>query len=276
MEHFHIDLAGYRIGSDLLVKLGLQAGVVLLVLFVGMRLASRLANGLRRGMDRAGVDPMLSGFLRNAAHTGLLALLLASCASIAGLPSASLFGAMGAAGLALGLALSSSLSNLAWGVLLIFFRPFRVGDYVLAAGVEGTVQHITLMHTWLVMADGREAVLPNAKVGSDAIVNFSRRGQRRVEFSVGVHYQSDLTHALGVAAEAVAALPRILVEPPPEAYADALGPSQVDLLIRAWAIADDYREALSQAIQAVKEAFEREGIAIAYPRQEIRLVHKQG
>jgi len=191
------------------------------------------------------------------------------------LPSASLLGAMGAAGLALGLALSSSLSNLAWGVLLIFFRPFRVGDYVLAAGIEGTVQHITLMHTWLVMADGREAVLPNAKVGSDAIVNFSRRGQRRVEFSVGVDYQTELAHALGVAREAVAALPGVLAEPPPEAHADALGPSQVDLLIRAWAGADDYRNAHSQAIQAVKEAFEREGIAIACPRREIRLLREQ-
>lgn len=275
MEHFHIDLAGYRIGSDLLVKLGLQAALAVAVLFVGTRLASRVANGLRRGMDSAGVDPMLSGFLRNAVHAGLLALLLASCASLAGLPSASLLGAMGAAGLALGLALSSSLSNLAWGVLLIFFRPFRVGDYVLAAGIEGTVQHITLMHTWLVMADGREAVLPNAKVGSDAIVNFSRRGQRRVEFSVGVDYQTELAHALGIAREAVAALPGVLAEPPPEAHADALGPSQVDLLIRAWAGADDYRNAHSQAIQAVKEAFEREGIAIACPRREIRLLREQ-
>ncbi|WP_250627494.1 mechanosensitive ion channel family protein [Pinirhizobacter soli] len=276
MEHFQIALAGYRIGSDLLVKFGLKAALAVLVLFVGMRLASRFANALRRGMDRAGIDPMLSGFLRNAVHAGLLALLLAMCASFAGLPTATLLGAMGAAGLALGLALSSSLSNLAWGVLLIFFRPFRVGDYILAAGVEGTVQHMTLMHTWLVMADGREAVLPNAKVGGDAIVNFSRRGQRRVEFSVGVDYRTDLAHALGVAGEAVAALPRILVEPPPEAYADALGPSQVDLLIRAWTATDDYRDAHSQAIQAVKEAFNREDIVIACPRREIHLVRGQG
>lgn len=276
MEYFHIDLAGYRIGSDLLVRFGLKAALVVLVLVAGMRLASRCANVLRRGMDRAGIDPMLSGFLRNAVHAGLLALLLATCASFAGLPGATLLGAMGAAGLALGLALSSSLSNLAWGVLLIFFRPFRVGDYVLAAGVEGTVQHMTLMHTWLVMADGREAVLPNAKVGGDAIVNFSRRGRRRVEFSVGVDYRTDLAHALGVAGEAVAALPRILAEPPPEAYADALGPGQVDLLIRAWTTADDYRTAHSQAIGAVKEAFNREGIMIACPRREIRLVRGQG
>lgn len=276
MEHFDINLAGYHIGSDLLVKLGLKAALAVIMLFIGARLASRFANALRRGMDRAGVDPMLLGFLRNAVHAGLLVLLLATCASFVGLPSATLLGAMGAAGLALGLALSSSLSNLAWGVLLIFFRPFRVGDYVLAAGTEGTVQHMTLMHTWLVMADGREAVLPNAKVGSDAIVNFTRRGRRRLEFSVGVDYRTNLSHALGVAGEAVAALPRILAEPPPEAYADALGSSQVDLLIRAWTAADDYRDAHSQAVQAVKEAFDREGIVIAYPRRDVRLVDGQG
>jgi small conductance mechanosensitive channel len=275
MEYFHIDLAGYRIGSDLLVKFGLKVVLAVFALFVGVRLASRFANILRRGMGRAGVDPMLSGFLRNAVHVGLLALLLVTCASFAGLPSEALLGAMGAAGLALGLALSSSLSNLAWGVLLIFFRPFRVGDYVLAGGIEGAVKHITLMHTWLVMADGREAVLPNAKVGSDAIVNFSRRGRRRVEFSVGVDYRTDLAHALGIAGEAVAALPPILADPPPEAYADTLGPGQVDLLIRAWTAADDYRNAHSQAIQAVKEAFDRVGIVIACPRREIRLVRGQ-
>lgn len=276
MEHFDINLAGYHIGSDLLVKLGLKAALAVIMLFIGTRLASRFANALRRGMDRAGVDPMLLGFLRNAVHAGLLVLLLATCASFVGLPSATLLGAMGAAGLALGLALSSSLSNLAWGVLLIFFRPFRVGDYVLAAGTEGTVQHMTLMHTWLVMADGREAVLPNAKVGSDAIVNFTRRGRRRLEFSVGVDYRTNLSHALGVAGEAVAALPRILAEPPPETYADVLGSSQVDLLIRAWTAADDYRDAHSQAVQAVKEAFDREGIVIAYPRRDVRLVDGQG
>jgi small conductance mechanosensitive channel len=276
MERFQIDLVGYRIGSEQLVKFGLQAGLAIILLFVGTRLASHFANGLRRGMDHAGVDPTLSGFLRNVVHAGLLALLLVSCASLAGLPSASLLGLLGAAGLAVGLALSSSLSNLAWGVLLIFFRPFRVGDHVVAAGVDGTVEHINLMHTCLVMFDGREAVLPNAKVGGDAIINFSRRGHRRVEFSVGVAYQTDLGHALGVAERALAALPRILADPPPEAYADALGASQVDLLLRAWTMADDYRIALSEAIQAVKEAFDREGIVIAYPRRDVHLVSQRG
>jgi small conductance mechanosensitive channel len=272
MEHFHIDLAGYRIGSEQLVKLGLQAGLAIILLFVGLRLASRFADGLRRGMDRAGVDPTLSGFLRNVAHAGLLALLLVSCANVAGLPSASLVGALGAAGLALGLALSSSLSNLAWGVLLIFFRPFRVGDHVMAAGIDGVVETINLMHTCLVTFDGREVVLPNAKVGGDAIINFSRRGNRQVEFTVGVAYQTDLRHALEVAEKALSTSPRLLAEPAPVAYVDALGASQVDLLIRVWAVADDYRVARSEAVQVVKEAFDKEGIVIAYPRRDVYLL----
>src|SRR5574338_654834 len=121
----------------------------------------------------------------------LVALLIVMALTKAGVPSAPLVAALGAGGLAIGLALQGSLSNLAWGVLLVVFRPFRVGDYVSAGGTEGTVQSINLMHTLVLLPDNREATLPNAKIGSDVIVNFNRRGTRRFELKLGIGHRGD-------------------------------------------------------------------------------------
>src|ERR1700761_6317615 len=151
---------------DLLARLPLSEATIatlinialaLLMLLIGLWLAARVANIARRAMQRANLDVTLSGFLRNLIYGVLLALLIVMALQQAGVPSAPLVAALGAGGLAIGLALQGSLSNLAWGVLLIVFRPFRVGDYIQAGGVEGTVEAVSLMHTMLTMSDNREA-----------------------------------------------------------------------------------------------------------------------
>jgi len=126
----------------------------------------------------------------------LVVLLVVTALGVLGVPSAPLVAALGTAGLAVGLALQGSLSNLAWGVLLVLFRPFRVGDYVSAGGTEGTVQSINLMHTQLILPDNREAILPNAKVGGDAIINFNRRGTRRFELTIPIGMDDDIGKAM--------------------------------------------------------------------------------
>ncbi|HET9836349.1 MAG TPA: mechanosensitive ion channel domain-containing protein, partial [Rhodanobacteraceae bacterium] len=142
-------------------SLRLAGAIVLLV--VGIWIIGRLANLLRRGLRRGHLDPTLIGFLRNGVYGMLLVLLVVSLLQLVGLPSASLIAAVGAAGLAIGLALQGSLSNLAWGVLLIVFRPFRVGDFVQFGSIMGTVERVDLMQTYLTMPDNREAIVPNAK-----------------------------------------------------------------------------------------------------------------
>jgi small conductance mechanosensitive channel len=245
----------------------------LLVLLIGNWLARRLANVLQRAMNRASVDPTLSGFLRNLLYGVLIAVLIVIALQTAGVPSAPLLAALGAGGLAIGLALQGSLSNLAWGVLLIVFRPFKVGDFIHAGGVDGTVEGINLMHTQLVLADNREAVVPNAKIGADAIINFSRRGTRRFELRVGIGYEDDIGKAIAVVRRLFDGDPRILKDPAPTVWTDSLGDSSVNLLLRGYTATSDFWPAQTDLLRAVKEAFDAEGISIPFPQREIRLVN---
>ena len=248
----------------------------LLVLLIGNWLAARLANFLQRAMNRASVDPTLSGFLRNLLYGVLIAVLIVIALQTAGVPSAPLLAALGAGGLAIGLALQGSLSNLAWGVLLIVFRPFRVGDFIHAGGVDGTVEGLNLMHTQLVLADNREAIVPNAKIGADAIINFSRRGTRRFELRVGIGYGDDIGKAIGVMQRLFEADPRILKDPAPTVWTDSLGDSSVNLLLRAYTTTTDFWPAQTDLLRAVKEGFDAEGISIPFPQREVRVVNPPG
>lgn len=248
----------------------------LLVLLIGSWLAARLANFLQRAMNRASVDPTLSGFLRNLLYGVLIAVLIVIALQTAGVPSAPLLAALGAGGLAIGLALQGSLSNLAWGVLLIVFRPFRVGDFIHAGGVDGTVEGLNLMHTQLVLADNREAIVPNAKIGTDAIINFSRRGTRRFELRVGIGYGDDIGKAIGVVQRLFEADPRILKDPAPTVWTDSLGDSSVNLLLRAYTTTTDFWPAQTDLLRAVKEGFDAEGISIPFPQREVRVVNPPG
>ena len=247
----------------------------LLVLLIGNWLARRLANFMQRAMNRAAIDPTLSGFMRNLLYGVLIAVLIVIALQTAGVPSAPLLAALGAGGLAIGLALQGSLSNLAWGVLLIIFRPFRVGDYIQAGGAEGTVEGINLMHTQLVLADNREAVVPNAKIGADAIINFSRRGTRRFELHVGIGYHEDIGKALAIVQRLYAADPRILKSPAPTAWTESLADSAVHLLLRAHTSTEDFWPTQTDLLRAVKEGFEAEGISIPFPQREIHIVTGQ-
>lgn len=244
----------------------------LLVLLVGRWLAARLANFMQRAMHRASVDPTLSGFLRNLLYGVLIAVLIVIALQTAGVPSAPLLAALGAGGLAIGLALQGSLSNLAWGVLLIVFRPFKVGDFIHAGGVDGSVEGINLMHTQLVLADNREAIVPNAKIGADVIINFSRRGIRRFELRVGIGYDDDIGKAIAVVQRLFAADARILEDPAPTVWTDSLADSSVLLLLRAHTVVDDFWPAQTDLLRKVKETFQAEGIHFPYPHREVRVV----
>ena len=269
LDHLGIDHAT----RVLLIGYAIRIGLSLVALVIGIWIAARLANVGRRALERARVDVTLANFLRNAIYGLLIAFIIVQVMGMAGIPTASFIAALGAAGLAIGLALNSSLSNLAWGVLLILFRPFRIGDYVLVGGVEGTVQNINLMHTYIVTADNREAVVPNAKVGGDAIINFNVRGTRRFEFKVGIGYGDDIGKAMEVIQELFAADPRILKDPAPGVWTDTLGDSAVNLVIRAWANVPDMYGAQTNLLRRIKERFADEGITIPFPQSEIRLIN---
>lgn len=246
--------------------------IALLMLLIGIWLAARLANVAQRAMHRANVDPTLTGFLRNLMYGVLIALLIVMVLQQAGVPSAPLVAALGAGGLAIGLALQGSLSNLAWGVLLIVFRPFRVGDYIQAGGVEGTVQSLSLMHTQLVLPDNREAVVPNTKIGSDAIINFNRLGTRRFEVKLRIGYKDDIGKAMDAIRELLSADPRILRDPAPGVWTESLTDTGVGLVLRAYTASGDGWAAQTDLLRALKDRFQAIGISLAAPQRDFVLM----
>ena len=250
---------------------GLRLLIALLLFLVGLWLAARVANIARRALQRARVEPTLVSFLRNGFYGVLIAMMSVAVLDFAGIPTASLVAAIGAAGIAIGLALQGSLSNLAWGVLLILFRPFRVGDYIDAGGVSGTVESISLMHTVLVLADNREAVIPNAKVGADTVINYNRRGTRRAQVQVGIGYGADLGRALQILQAMLAADARVLAEPAPAVFVAGLGDSAVNLTVWAWARRGDWWPLQQDLPRRVKETLDAAGISIPFPQRELIL-----
>ena len=261
-----MDTAG--LGSAVLAWSG-RLLIALLILLVGWWVARRVATAVQRVLMRGGADPMLGSFLRNVVFVVLFVLVAVGALDRAGVPTASLLAALGAAGLAIGLALQGSLSNLAAGVLLMVFRPFRVGQYVEVAGVAGTVQEVSLMHTRLLSPDNREIVLPNGKVAGDAIVNHSARGTRRIDLVVGIGYGDDVGRAIAVVRELIAADRRVLAEPAPDVAVSQLGDTAVQLAIRPWVSTGDTWAVQTSLLRAIKERFDAEGIRIPMPPREV-------
>ena len=263
------DVSAY---TDQAVQVGLHLIGALLVLLVGMWVARRLANFAQAALGRANFDSTLSGFLRNLLYGVLVALLVVTALGVLGVPSAPMVAALGTAGLAIGLALQGSLSNLAWGVLLVVFRPFRVGDYVSAGGTEGTVQSINLMHTQLILPDNREAILPNAKIGSDAIVNFNRLGTRRFELKLGIAYRDDADQVIAMIMQLMASDPRILKEPVPGVWIESLAGQTVNLVLRGWTRSGDSWGAQTDLLRAIKQKIDAQQISVPVVPHEVTLV----
>lgn len=253
-------------------QVGLNLLCALLILLIGIWLAARLANFAQRALQRAKVDVTLSGFLRNLIYGVLIAVLIVMALQQAGMPSAPLVAALGAGGLAIGLALQGSLSNLAWGVLLVVFRPFQIGDYVTAGGIEGTVEQVNLMHTMLIMPDNREAIVPNAKIGSDAILNANRRGTRRFELKFGIAYHDDTDAVMATILQLLKANPHVLKDPAPGVWIESLAGQTVNLVLRGWSGSADNSKVQADLLRAIKQQIDAQQISIPVVPREVTLV----
>lgn len=271
MHDFLERLLGHDLAEAVITN-GLHLLEALLILLLGIWLAARMANFTQRALQRARVDTTLSGFLRNLIYGVLVAVLIVMALTQAGIPSAPLVAALGTAGLAVGLALQGSLSNLAWGVLLVVFQPFRVGDYVTAGGIEGTVETINLMHTLLILPDNREAIVPNAKIGGDAILNFNRRGTRRFELKFGVSHRDDIDKVMAAITRLFEADARILKDPLPSVSIASLAGETVNLVLRGWTRVSDSTGVQADLLHAIKQRIDAQEISISTPPLDIRLV----
>lgn len=258
------------LGTDFGVKL-----VVAIVIFVVGRIVARMiSNTIRKVLARQEVDKILETFVSNLAYWVMMTFVIIAAINQLGIQTTSLIAVMGAAGLAIGLALQGSLSNFAAGVLIVLFRPYRVGDFVEAAGVSGAVVHVQILTTVLKTGDNKQIIVPNAQIMSSIITNYSANDTRRVDLTVGVSYEDDLDKVRKTLTEIIDADERVLKDPACQIAVKELGDSSVNFTVRPWAKTSDFWGVYFDLTETIKKRFDQEGISFPFPQQDVH-VYKQ-
>jgi small conductance mechanosensitive channel len=257
--------------QDLVTTFGFNVIAALAIFLVGQWGAKLIGRMIKRIMARRGVDPTLINFTASLVYYTALAFVVIAALNRLGIQTASLVAILGAAGLAVGLALQGSLSNFAAGVLMIIFRPFRVGDLIEGGGTLGLVEEIQLFTTTLVTPENAAVIVPNAKLGSDTITNFTAKPNRRVEALVGISYGDSIDQARQVILDEMAKDPRILTDPPASVSAINLADSSVELQVWVWTKTADFLAVKLALPERLKTCLETQGINIPFPQQEVRM-----
>jgi len=253
------------------LQYGAQVTLAILTLLLGWWLINTLTGKVASLLQRRHVDPTLHGFIGSLASIVLKVLLLVSVASMIGVETTSFIAVIGAAGLAIGLALQGSLANFAGGVLILLFRPIRVGEWIEAQGVAGTVHSIQIFHTVLKSADNKTIVVPNGSLSNGHITNYSREPRRRADVNVGIDYGADVKLARQILLE-IAQDERVLRDPEPVVFVTGLGDSSVNLSLRVWVATGDFWPVTFGFTELVKERFDEAGIGIPFPQRVVHLV----
>ncbi|MEZ3135618.1 mechanosensitive ion channel family protein [Stutzerimonas kunmingensis] len=253
------------------LQYGAQVTLAILTLLFGWWLINTLTGKVASLLQRRHVDPTLHGFIGSLASIVLKVLLLVSVASMIGVETTSFIAVIGAAGLAIGLALQGSLANFAGGVLILLFRPIRVGEWIEAQGVAGTVHSIQIFHTVLKSADNKTIVVPNGSLSNGHITNYSREPRRRADINVGIDYGADIKLARQILLE-IAQDERVLRDPEPVVFVTGLGDSSVNLSLRVWVATGDFWPVTFGFTELVKERFDEAGIGIPFPQRVVHLV----
>jgi small conductance mechanosensitive channel len=266
------DLAGtLQSITDVAAEWGLSALGAIIVLIIGSWIAKRIRSGMRTSLGKSSLDPILIPFMSALVYWGLLAFVGIAVLGIFGIPTASFIAVLGAAGLAVGLALQGTLSNFAAGVMILIFRPFSVGNWVEVAGVSGTVKEIGIFSTILFSGDNVKVVVPNSQVYGQTLKNFSANETRRIDLVMGVGYDDDLQVAQDTILNVLHSDERVLDEPGPTVAVHELGDSSVDFVVRPWCKATDYWPLRWHLNRALKEELEAAGCNIPYPQRDVHL-----
>ncbi|MCY1278460.1 Small-conductance mechanosensitive channel [compost metagenome] len=257
----------------LVLQYGSRATLALVTLAIGWWLINSLTVRLGKLLLLRHADQALRDFIGSLANIILKVLLLVSVASMIGIETTSFIAAIGAAGLAIGLALQGSLANFAGGVLILLFRPFRIGDWIEAQGVSGTVDSIQIFHTVLRTGDNKTVIVPNGNLSNGIITNYNRQATRKVVFDIGVNHDADLQRARAVLL-ALAADPRVLREPAPEAVVATLGDSAITMSLRVWVKTADYWGVMFMFNEKARDKLGEAGIEIPFPQRVVRMVQE--
>lgn len=255
---------------------GLRIVAFLLVLMVGMWIAKMIKKGIVRVMQKKDLDPTLTSFLSSLIYVALQAFVIIAALGKLNVQTASFIAILGAAGLAVGLALQGSLSNFASGVLMIIFKPFKVGDFVEAGGAMGSVVEIGIFTTILKSPDNKKVIVPNAAVTGGNITNFNANGNRRVDLVAGISYDDDIDKARSVIEGILAADSRVLKDPAPTVAVVEMADSSVNFVVRPWCSGSDYWGVYFGTTEAIKKRFDEEDITIPFPQRDVHLYeHKK-
>ena len=254
-----------------LIQFGLHLLYGILFLAVGLKAAKWLAGRIRRMRLMQRIDPNVASFICTSSLLALRVLVLVVAALILGIPGSAFITLFGSAGVAIGLALQGSLSNLAGGLMLLFFKPFSVGDYIETQSDEGTVKQISAFYTTILTLDNRRIVLPNGELTNSRLINYSAEPTRMLDLAFSVSYESDPAHVRSVLLSCATENPHVLAEPAPVALMTVHGESSITFNLRAWVAKENYGAARFALIENVKIAFDREGISIPYPQMDIHM-----
>jgi len=246
------------------------------IFIVGRWVVRALAGILKRMLIKAKMDDILVDFICAIARTALLLFVIIAALEQLGVDTTSLIALLGAAGLAVGLALQGSLANFAAGVMLIVFRPFKAGDFVEAGGTTGVVENISIFSTTMRTGDNREVIVPNGGIYGSNIINYSARETRRIDLVFGIGYGDDIRKARDIIFDILAQDERILKDPEPVVAVGELGASSVDFVVRPWVATADYWVVRWDLLEKIKLAFDANGVSIPFPQRDVHIYQQAG
>lgn len=258
----------------LIISYAVNIVAAIAIIIIGMIIARIISNAVNRLLRARHIDATVADFLSALVRYGVIAFTVIAALGRIGVQTASVIAVLGAAGLAVGLALQGSLSNLAAGVLLVTFRPFRTGEFVDLGGVMGTVLHVQIFSTTLRTADGKIVVVPNGKIISGNIVNFSREPVRRNEFIIGVAYEADVDEVIALLQQVVEADSRVLKDKGIQIGLNELAASSMNFVVRCWSNSGDLQDVYWDLLKNFKRALDGKGIGIPYPQMDVHLHQK--
>jgi small conductance mechanosensitive channel len=253
----------------LLLEYAINIGAAILTLIVGLFVARLISSGFHKMMSKRKLDPTIVDFVSHMVRYVIVAFVVIAALGRIGVQTTSFIALIGAAGLAVGLALQGSLSNFASGVLIIVLRPFKAGEYIEAAGTAGSVNSVQIFATTLTTPDNKIVVVPNSSILDGNIINYSRMPTRRIDLLIGVSYSADLAKTRQVLEAVVKANSRVLATPEPQVAVAELGDSSVNLVVRPWVNGTDYWPVRFELMEAIKNALDEAGIEIPFPQMDI-------
>jgi len=274
-----LSLAGFDFNWDSIVAtlsttgvdFGIRVVTAIAIFYIGRLIVSLLTRGLRKLLQKQEVEKTLETFVCNLVRAALLAFVVVAAINSLGVQTASFIAVLGAAGLAVGLALQGSLSNFAAGVLIVMFRPYKVGDWIEAAGVSGSVLEVQILTTAMKTGDNKRVIVPNSQIMGSIITNYSAHDTRRVDLVVGVSYSDDLDKVRETLKSIVAADDRILDDPAVTIAVSELADSSVNFVVRPWVRTADYWAVLFDLTETIKKRFDAEGVSIPFPQRDVHI-----